>query len=259
LQSRTFHVPSRFVRGALPNETASIESALWLIAHMCEHLSIDDLGETEVLDVGCGVKFTQALLSSSVPIKTYVGCDVDSELISFLKNVVDDPRFEYVHLDAHNARYNPRGKPLTEATALPIGARSFELICLFSVFTHLDPQDFSAMLKLLRRYARPDTRIFFTLYLDELTEGGHGLMDGWARMLANADAGVENEVAKQVESMSGNRDVRAFRDLDPSRPLLWAVYSEEYARDLIGNTGWTVLSLSPPDRYIQHHFVCAPC
>ncbi len=254
--SRTFHVPSRFVRGALPNQAASIESALWLIAHICDHLDIDDLGGTEVLDVGCGVKFTQALLSSSLPVKAYVGCDVDSELISFLRNNVDDPRFQYVHLDAHNARYNPRGTALTDATILPIGERSFDLICLFSVFTHLAPHDYAAMLKLLRRYARPDTRLLFTLYLDELTEGGHGLMDGFARMLANTEAGVRHDVAKRVESMSGHRD---FRDLDPSRPLLWAVYSEGYARGLIEDSGWTVLSLSPPGRYIQHHFVCAPC
>jgi hypothetical protein len=52
--------------------------------------------------------------------------------------------------------------------------------------------------------------------------------------------------------------VGRFKDLDPSRPLLWAVYSERYARELIEGTGWEVVSLWPPDEYIQHHFVCAP-
>jgi hypothetical protein len=36
------------------------------------------------------------------------------------------------------------------------------------------------------------------------------------------------------------------------------VYSERYARELIEGTGWRVETLSPPEPFIQHHFVCAP-
>jgi hypothetical protein len=56
------------------------------------------------------------------------------------------------------------------------------------------------------------------------------------------------------------RPTKDFRDLDPDKPLKWAVYSEDYARSLIEETGWKALSLSPPDvnQYIQHHFICAP-
>ena len=244
------HVPLKFRRGALKlEEDASIDSAVSLIGHMCAKVGLDDLRDTELLDFGCGVKFTQAFLNRSLPVKKYVGVDVYREMIDFLGANVHDPRFEYLHIDAHNALYNPEGQPLADAT-VPLDGRTFDLICLFSVFTHLAPSDYQTMLKLLRRHVGQDGRLFYTLYVNERTEGGHGLIDTWVRAL-------NPEIR---ESMKGGRRGRRapFCDLDPTRPLLHALYTEEYARELVEGTGWEVLTLSPPDVHIQHHIVCAP-
>jgi hypothetical protein len=62
-----------------------------------------------------------------------------------------------------------------------------------------------------------------------------------------------------VARLSSSDPRPAFRDLDPAHPLKWAVYSEEFARELIEGTGWKALTLSPPNVHIEHHFVCAPC
>lgn len=223
------------------SEDASIDSAVWLIDHMCSHIGLEDLGDTQVLDVGCGVKFTQAFLNEALPVKRYVGVDVYREMVDFLRASVDDPRFEYVHIDAHNEHYNPRGPALRD-TGLSLRGRTFDLICLFSVFTHLSPDDYRAMLELLRPHIRDDGRLFFTLFIDEATEGGHGLMDAFARDYGPASVGT----------------IETFRDLDTDDPLKWAVYSSGYARELIEGTGWEVLDLSPPEEFLQHHFVCAP-
>ena len=48
--------------------------------------------------------------------------------------------------------YNPGGKQLAGFDLLPAGPRQFDLISLFSVFTHLAPPDFVSMLRLLRRH-----------------------------------------------------------------------------------------------------------
>jgi SAM-dependent methyltransferase len=241
------HVPTRLRRGAKrAKEEESIESAVWLIAHMCEHLRLDDLRDTELLDFGCGVKFTQALINHSLPIKKYVGVDVDREMIDFLRETVHDPRFEYFHIDAHNELYNPGGEVLSEKIKLPIDGHLFDVICLFSVFTHLAPHDYRMMLKLLRRYVKPAGRLFYTVYINELTEGGHGLMDGWASAYRESHPGASRPAT-----------IEEFIDLDPDHPLKWAVYSERYARELIEGTGWEVVELSPPDVDIQHHFICA--
>jgi len=252
----TLHVPSRFRRGARQDEEASIDSAVWLIEHMCRCVGFDDLGDSEVLDVGCGVKFTQAFIGRSLPIRRYVGVDVYEEMIEFLRRTVDDPRFEYHHVNTHNELYNPNGEPLTEATVLPVG--EFDLICLFSVFTHLAPSDYRTMLGLLRRHVKRDGRLFFTLFIDEPTQSGHGRMDRFAKALSGMSPEEIAERIEQSPNAPGAGATETFKDLDPARPLMWAVYSERYARELIEGTGWEVVSLSPPDEYIQHHFVCAP-
>jgi SAM-dependent methyltransferase len=235
-------LPARLRRGHGRDEEESIASAVATIEHMCRDLGLDDLCERRVLDVGCGVKFSQAFLNRGVPVGQYVGVDVYREMIEFLQANVDDERLEYFHIDVHNERYNPHGQPLTAETMLPVGDRLFDVICLFSVFTHLPPDEFRALLHVVRRHANTNGRLFFTAYIDERTAGGHGLIDQLARTLG------DDEVPH----------VDTYQDLDPKQPLLWAVYSEQYARELIAGTGWEVLRLAPPDPYLQHHFICAP-
>jgi len=251
-------VPARLRKTATASEDESIESAIWLIEHMCEHLGLDDLGNSELLDFGCGVKFTQALINHSLPVKRYVGVDVDRDMIELLRENVHDPRFEYFHIDAHNAMYNADGELLSEDTKLPIDGRAFDVICLFSVFTHLAPHDYRTMLELLRRYVKPDGKLFFTLFVDELTEGGHGLMDRWAKAMNRVAPEKIAECIEKNPQESGIGTTETFKDLDPGQPLKWALYSERHARELIETSGWKVVDLSPPEVRIQHHFVCAP-
>lgn len=251
----TLNIPVKFKRGAYKDQEKTIESAVFLIRYMCDRLGVANLSGWDVLDVGCGTKFTQAFLDHGLPVGSYAGVDVHAEMIEFLRESVADPRFEYHHVDVRNERYNPDAPPMTEDADLGVGDRRFDLICLLSVFTHLAPHDYRTMLKLLRRYVRPNGRLIYTLLIDELTDGGHGFMDSIDRKLASwADSG--SEVDLRVKHAA--RDVKPFVDLDPDRPLLRALYSREYARELIDGTGWTPLELLPPNEYAQHHFICAP-
>jgi hypothetical protein len=93
-------------------------------------------------------------------------------------------------------------------------------------------------LHILRPYAHRATRLFYTLYIDELTEGGHGLIDGYARVFGDT---VVGQTAK-------------YRDFHHGDVLRCALYTEEYARQLIDGTGWEVVVLSPPVPHAQHHF-----
>lgn len=247
----TLDVPMRFHRGALKDRDATMESAVFLLGYMCDKLGLPDLSQQDVLDVGCGTKFTQALLEHGLPIKSYVGVDVYREMIAFLRENVSDPRFEYHHIDVHNDLYNPGAPTMTEHTDLGVGDRTFDVICLFSVFTHQAPDDYVTMLRLLRRYVRPNGRLFYTLFVDELTEGGHGFIDRVERGLRGRDEG-------RLPVEGQQREVKPFVDVYPDKPLLCAMYSREYAHELIEGTGWRPLELLPPNEYAQHHFVCAP-
>jgi SAM-dependent methyltransferase len=247
-------IPPRFDRSAYRDQAKAAESAAFLLRYVCEILGVDDLGGRDVLDVGCGTKFSQGLINSQLPIGSYVGIDVYGEMIEFLKAHISDPRFEYHHVNVRNELYNPDAPPMTERTDLGVGDRRFDVIWLFSVFTHLAPEDYITMLRLLRRYVRPDGRLFYTVFINELTEGGHGYVDGFYRVLRDNTEGDAVDVDRENE----RRVVPPFVDVDPEHPLRWALYSREYAHELIEGTGWKPLELLPPVEFAQHQFVCAP-
>jgi SAM-dependent methyltransferase len=241
-------VPREFRRGGrADDEQSSVESGAELIRLICRKLGLDDLGGSDVLDMGCGNKLVQAILGEDMPVGSYVGIDVHRPLIEFLQENVDDPRFSFYPLDVHNDMYNPEGEPLSEHTPLPVPEAGFDVICLFSVFTHLAAHDYTAMLKLLRRYARPDARIIYSLFVNETTPGGHGWVD---RMVPFIEAAITEE--------NVNKPPADFVDWVPEKPLWRAVYSRKHALDLVQGTGWEVESLNDPEEYIQHYMICKP-
>jgi len=238
--------------------SGTVDGAEWLISHMCGHLGVRDLGQLDVLDFGCGVRFTQAFLNRGVPIGHYVGVDVSRDVIDFLRSEVNDARIEHYHLDARNDLYNPTGRPLAELTVPEIEAREFDLVCLFSVFTHLAPDDYVAMLRLLQRFVKPDGRLFFTVFLNEQTAGGYGYVDRLLAGLGSADIAGQIEETVSAAPELIDAPVPDFIDVDPTMPLKIALYRRDYALGLIDGTGWDVLEVAPPDAHIQHHIVCAP-
>ena len=151
--------------------------------------------------------------------------DVSEGLVGFLRTHVHDERFQFFRLNTHNRSYNPDGELLTPDSRLPVDG-TFDVICLFSVFTHLEPGDTDCMLAVLRRYIAPSGKLIFTCFLDD--------------------------------SVSG------FDDRNQERPLERAVYSETLFRHYIARNGWTVDALYPPIQspcgywLMQHCFVCSP-
>lgn len=205
------------VHASGPENTGSI-----LMKLVVERLGLRDLSGSDVLDVGCGVRFAQAIINRDIPIQSYTGVDVHLPLIEHLRREVDDPRFSFSHWDARNAMYNPAGMKITPESLLPVEG-TFDVIWLFSVFTHLEPSDANALLAILRRHVRPGGALFFSAFL-------------------------------------GEDDTIDFEDRLPAYPLSYACYSERYLRELVMANGWSVSSVSPPSRehFIQHHLVCHP-
>ncbi|MFT4614313.1 MAG: SAM-dependent methyltransferase [Bacteroidia bacterium] len=253
-----FQVPRRLRRGGLANdEQQSVESGVELLSLMASSLGLEDLGNSHVLDMGCGCKFTQAILDRSLPIGHYTGIDVYAELIEYLQTNVADSRFDFHRMNTHNDMYNLDGEPLTGTTKLPVAEGSFDVICLFSVFTHLAPDDYVSMLKMLRQYVKPDGQLFFSVFINELTTGGHGHMDSFGKAIMSADEAV---LSKHKESFKkvAEAGIPDFFDLVPTHPLKVAMYSREYALKLLDDTGWKLDSLNDPLEKIQHHMVCSP-
>lgn len=218
----SFPVPRHLRRGsAKNNEFESVRSGRQILRATRDLCGWETFVGKDILDYGCGVKMTQAILQFDIAVNSYFGLDVYSEMIGFLHRKVDDPRFTFRPVTFMNEMYNPSGEPVDRGSLLPCGDRTFDLITLYSVFTHMEPNDIDALLHVFRRYIRDDGYLLFTAFVDdEMTQ--------------------------------------AFRDDDPETPLLRAYHRSDALRSMIEGAQWRVASANPPGNRMQHHFLLAP-
>ena len=206
-------VPTRLVRNHPSiGKAGVIRTGKLLIEKTISVCGLESLVSQRVLDVGCGTRFTATIINFKFPIKSYTGVDVDKSVIDYLKTDVErhDERFDYAHWDAVNALYNKGGGAFDSQSKLPLGAdRRFDLIWMFSVITHQYPEGSAALFNILRNYAAPDGRMFFTAFID-----------------ANVDK---------------------FRDVLQDQPLMMAYYQREYLLKLLHEAGWKVDKALPAD------------
>lgn len=216
-------VPEQFNRNS-PTVVALMtpeQSGVWLLERLKQRLGISTLEHTHLLDFGCGVRFSQALINCDVPIGGYTGVDCFADMIHFLRSAVPDPRFSYHVFDVFNAMYNPAGMPLTPATRLPVPKRDFDVIMMFSVITHQYPADCESVFTILRRHVAPDGHLFFTCFLDP--------------------------------------QISAFEDRSPERNAGRCVYEPSYLTSIVERCGWRVVSTAPAEApFIGDSFLLAP-
>jgi len=217
-------VPQRLNRNGIPIREAGVEHTGQVLMEYATTLcGLPDLSSTNVLDVGCGTRFAATITNRNIAIKSYTGIEVDRRVVKYLKRNFEnrDRRFSFHYWDVYNEAYNKSGRKLSEYRSLPAKG-SFDLIWLFSVFTHLVPSDAESMLHLLRGAVNGNGHLVFSAFVDESLDG--------------------------------------FEDRVPEKPLHNAFYGGRLIRELIERNGWSIAADHPADmsRFIQHHFVCRP-
>lgn len=202
-------VPSKFNRNSstVTSLMTPEQSGIWLLEWMRLQIGFDSYADKKVLDFGCGVRFSQAIINTGLPISRYFGVDVFRPMINFLQRNVRDRRFAYYCLDAHNPLYNPRGRALTPDTVLPIDEHDFDIVCMFSVITHLYPDDSRSIFSILRRHVGASGHLFFTCFLDEA--------------------------------------ISAFEDRSPGRDGGRCYYNPAYLTELVESCGWRQVCSAP--------------
>ena len=215
-------VPEKFNRNS-PNVSSLMppeDSGALLLEKMQGHIGLETLANSRLLDFGCGVRFSQAILNRRIPIRAYAGIDCFAEMIDFLRSAVRDPRFSYVFLDARHPDYNPQGQPLSNDTQLPLPLHAFDVLSLFSVITHQNPDDAAFIFRVLRRHTAAGGHLFFTCFLD---------------------AGIAE-----------------YEDRSPMKNGGVCFYNPDFLARLVEACGWRVVKRTPAEGpLIGASFVCA--
>jgi SAM-dependent methyltransferase len=144
-------------------------SAKRLMREICDRTGLSDFLDTDVLDVGCGVRFTAAIVNLELGIKSYTGVEVHKPIVDFLTEEADDARFSFAHWDVQNDLYNSAGVPLASCDKLPV-SKKYDQIWLMSVFTHTKPEDMAAMLSLFKKCIKEEGKLVFTCFVDPALE-----------------------------------------------------------------------------------------
>jgi SAM-dependent methyltransferase len=199
------------------------ETGQCLINLATQRVGLKTLADTDVLDIGCGVRFTQTIINRDIPIKSYTGIEIHRPIVEFMNKQVEpvDSRFRFVYWHVQNDYYNNAAPmSLRDFSQIPVPGR-FDLIWLFSVFTHLDESGARAMLTLTRKAVRDDGRLLFTAFVDSELDG--------------------------VESRG------------PDHRLHMVFYGRRTVERMLKDTGWNLQSFYPggPEPFIQPCFVCS--
>jgi len=217
-------VPDELHRNAAGVIAAGYEETGQLLINLATRsVGLQNLEDVDVLDVGCGVRFAMTIINRKIPIKSYTGVEVSRQIVEFLQDNVEayDKRFRFAHWNVRNEMYNPDCIHLATEEEFPVD-ESFDLIWLFSVFTHLNPKDSLSLLQLLRKRIRKNGRLFFSAFIDYKLDG--------------------------------------FEDRVKDKPLEQAYYGKTYMEALIKQAGWVIQSFheNEPENFIRHYFVCSP-
>ncbi len=219
-----FIVPPALRKGSLQkNEANSVKSGRVILEHVKQRMGLNDFANTDILDYGCGVKFTQSILQYDIGVKSYTGIDLDSDMINYLSQKVKVSNMNYFAVNFQNDMYNPEVQiKMNSETQLPTG-KKFDLMICQSVFTHLDKDDFKNLLIILRKNTKPNTKLFFTCFIDNI------MKDNW-------------------------------KDANPKSPLIRIYYKEEYVKNMIKESGWDIISYNrrSPKFLVSDNFLCQP-
>jgi SAM-dependent methyltransferase len=126
---------------------------------------------SRVLDIGCGAgRFLIGMLATYGRVERYVGLDVRNHVVDWCSKHLTDEKsgdIEFHWLDFHNERYNRRGMPIEDTTLFPLEDGSIDNVVLFSVFSHMTPEDTQAYLREIRRVLAPSGTSYCTLFVED--------------------------------------------------------------------------------------------
>ena len=218
-ENKRLIVPQKFTRNhpATTSVMSPDEAGKYLLSTVEERTG-RLLENSDILDIGCGTRFAASIINCNIRVGSYTGVDIYADMIDFLAtNTQNIPNLFFHFWNMKNDLYNPGGAPMGPDSSLPVD-KKYDLVLFFSVFTHLNPADARIMLKICRDVMKNTGQIFLTAFIND----------------------------KQEED---------FIDLDPSRPLLKAVFSKRFFEKIVRESNLVVKGFHPPAKLMAHQLV----
>lgn len=186
----------------------------------------------QVLEIGCGTGRLAAPLSLYLSQGHYTGVDVSAPSIQWAQENLAPLRrnCRFLHLDVRNGMYHPAGAQQAATCRLPFPDESFDLVILFSVFTHMRPEDVRGYLHQICRLLKKDGRCLATFFL--INPESSRLM------------GQNKE--KRPWPQEFPHSVDGFYTVDPDRPERAVAYDEQKVRRWFETSA---LSIQEPVRF----------
>jgi len=182
-----------------------------------------------VLDVGCGIgRLAIPMADYLDPEGRYEGFDIVAEGIDRCRQNIVAPHgnVHFTLADIYNKEYNPKGRMRPADYRFPYEDDCFDVVVLYSVFTHMLPLDVDRYVSEIARVLKTDGLVFATYYvitpesLELMRTSGHSKM--------------------QFKHDLGSHWVHSGRV-----PELGVAYEEDYLLDLYARHGLS----SPPTIY----------
>jgi SAM-dependent methyltransferase len=122
----------------------------------------------QVLDIGSGIGRVAAPLTTYLNREgSYEGFDIVKSGVAWCNKHISSkhPNFRFLHIDLKNDLYNLSTEQAAQAFVFPYDDQRFDLCFLFSVFTHMMPEDVAAYLHQIARVLKPGGRCLATFFI----------------------------------------------------------------------------------------------
>ena len=207
-----------------------IESGEDSLAHLIELCELSR--EEHVLDVGCGFgRMAVALASYLSSSGSYEGFDVEATKVDWCKENVSSryPNFNFHIADVYSRVYNRSGDIKGTGYRFPYPDERFDVVFLFSVFTHMLPDDVEQYLSEIARVLRAGGRCLATFLL----------LNEESLSLIREDESRTNPGSNSQTARFGY-DFGSHRLGDPERPEKVVAYDQQYVVQAFERNGFRV-------------------
>lgn len=149
--------------------TGRLDRFRWVSDEHIAHLDrYAGLGEARhIVEIGCGVGRDAIPLTKRLgEDDSYLGIDIIKPSIDWARDNISTAHqgFRFVHFDVSDKQHNPGGKSAMEAYSIPTEDAGTDLIFLYSVFTHMFPDDVQHYLDEFARILRPGGRVLASMF-----------------------------------------------------------------------------------------------